>query len=79
MSIHVKERLAASAYIYGPLTKEEAFGVNVHSYATFFEGAWYAGTSVEYPPLADKFIDIPEPEIVQQSDVIDVETIEQPQ
>lgn len=72
MNAIIKEKLNNLKYIYGPLTKEEAFGVNIPSFAIVHEGNWYAGTSQPYSLLDEKFIDIPDPEpIVEQ-------TIEQP-
>lgn len=65
MSIEIKNKLARMPYVYGPLTKEEAFTVNVPSTATLHDGVWYAGTYEEYEPLADKLIIIEEPIIEQ--------------
>ena len=43
-------------FIYGPITKQQAFDVTVDSKATVYGGEWYAATSGEYPPLQAKLV-----------------------
>lgn len=43
-------------YIYGPITKQEAFDVTVDSKATVYGGEWYAATFGEYHPLQNKLV-----------------------
>lgn len=52
----LKHLLGSNYFIYGPVTKEEAFGVTLDSRATFFNNEWYAATLSEYEPLKDKLV-----------------------
>ena len=36
--------LAEAAHIYGPVTKEQAFDVPVHSWACEYNNQWFIGT-----------------------------------
>jgi hypothetical protein len=57
----LKALFGENYYIYGPLTKEEAFNVSVDSKATVFSNQWYAATPGEYYPMQSKLICTPTP------------------
>ena len=56
---------------YGPVTQQQAFAVNVHSYAVPVGSSWYIGVNVELADYADKLIPkppTPEPEVTTQAE-----------
>jgi hypothetical protein len=67
----LKNLLSNSSYFYGPVTKEEAFNVLIPSYATFYNGNWYIGTTEKLKIFEEKEIII-----VDNTPVESVESVE---
>lgn len=55
----LKALLGENYFIYGPMTKEQAFDVHVDSRATVYNNQWYAATINEYQPLSSMLICYP--------------------
>lgn len=60
----LKECLSGSQFIYGPMSKEEAFNVPVASFATCIDGQWFAGSNEDVPSLTIVAI-FPDPEDIE--------------